>query len=240
MLRRLRLLAILSALLACSTWPTLAETRNEFWPEMDTYLNVSPRVRAFLLAAFVRSKEAETDTGDRFFHDAQFGTHLDITLKPRLRRRMMNADDWERQRYAWIRLGYRYGTSLGDVDDPYRENRGIFEINQRAPLQSECWIVGRLRVDLRDVNGTDSVRYRLRLGFEREMQAAKTVLVPFANAEAFYDSRHDDWGRYRYQAGVEVLLNKRWRVEPSLVYQDDRNSEPAHVNAFAFAVKYYR
>jgi hypothetical protein len=64
-------------------------------------------------------------------------------------------------------------------------------------------------------------------------------VIPFANAETFYDTRFDTWNRQRYQVGVEVELNRAWRMEPSLYRQNDSRSEPSRVNALGLALKYF-
>ena len=219
--------------------PCAAETRNEFWPELDAYVKLDTRLRLFCLAAFVHAAEPEAASGSGVYRDVQIGAHVDYTLKPIFRRKLQAAD-WERDRYMWTRLGYRYGTSLGDVDDPFREHRGIFELTGRVPLPADFWAVNRGRVDLRDVEGTQSARFRYRLTFERETTILGVVTVPYANAEVFYDTRYDTVNRQRYQAGIEVVLTGRWRIEPYLSFQNDERSQPDHVNALGLTLKYYR
>ena len=153
---------------------------------------------------------------------------------------MKERGDWERERYLWARVGYRYGTNIGPVDDPFHEHRGIAELTARLPLPASFWLAGRARVDFRDVDGKHSTRYRSRLTLEREMLVSGTAIAPNVSAEFFYDSRFDEWNRQRYQAGAEVVLNPHWRIEPYLTRQDDRRSQPEHVNALGVAVKYYR
>ena len=54
------------------------DTVNEFWPEVDTYVTLSPKYRLFFMA----SKSVDQDSGQE---RGQFGPNLDITLKPILR-----------------------------------------------------------------------------------------------------------------------------------------------------------
>lgn len=174
--------------------------------------------------------------------DAQAGAHLDVTLAPRFRADIVE-DDWQRNRYLWMRIGYRYGRSLGDLEetDPYREHRGLFELTARTPpLAGGLEYVSRLRWDARDVNDIDSDRYRLRLQVEKSLSHEGRVIVPFASAEAFYGTRYDDWIRMRYQVGVEIQLNLHWRLEPALTYQSDDRSTPERINALGLTLKYFR
>ena len=227
--------------LACAALPARADTRNEFWPELDLYVPLGERTRLFAAVAATRAEETQTTGQATQYQDVAAGVHLDVTLVPILRKDLAQAD-WQRNRYLWMRVGYRYGRSIGDAerDDRFREQRGIFEITGRTrPLMGDLEFIGRLRWDARDVNDRHSDRYRVRLAVEKSLRAGGRALVPFANAEAFYDTRFDAWNRQRYQAGAEVELDRHWRVEPSLVRQNDSRSQPARVNALAVAFKYF-
>jgi len=101
-------------------------------------------------------------------------------------------------------------------------------------------VAQRGRIDLRDVNGQYSTRYRFRLQIEREMSIFRVGIVPYINAEVFYDTRFDTVNRQRYQVGLEVVLSKRWHVEPYLTRQNDKHPQPRYLNAFGLTVKYYR
>ena len=57
------------------------------------------------------------------------------------------------------------------------------------PLPQQLWLVNRVHVDLRVIDSEFSQRYRLRMGIEREFTVDGVVMVPFAQAETFYDSR---------------------------------------------------
>jgi hypothetical protein len=137
-------------------------------------------------------------------------------------------------------VGYQLSGDLGDVDDRSVEHRGVLELTARVPAPWELWLVHRGRVDLRDVDGERSARFRYRLGIEREFAVRGIALVPYAQAEVFYDTRFDAWNRQVYQAGVEVKLSERWRVEPYYLRQEDSRSSPAHVDALGLVLKYYR
>ena len=66
------------------------------------------------------------------------------------------------------------------------------------------------------------------------------ALVPYAHVEASYDTRFDTWNRQRYQIGVEIEINQRWRIEPYIAHLDDNRSVSAHINALGLTVKYSR
>jgi hypothetical protein len=94
-------------------------------------------------------------------------------------------------------------------------------------------------LDLRDIQGESSQRYRLRVGIEREFTANGVVFVPYAQAEAFYDTRYDSWNRQLYQFGAEVELTKQWRIEPYYARQNDTRPSDSHVNRVGLILKYY-
>ncbi len=230
-----------AAALACAAHPARAAERNEFWPELDVYVPLGERARLFAAVAATRAEETQTTGQVTQYQDATAGVHLDVTLVPILRKELARAD-WQRNRYLWMRIGYRYGRSIGDAeqDDRFRERRGIFEVTGRTlPLAGGLELVGRLRWDARDVNDLHSSRYRVRVTVERSLNIGGRAVVPFANAEAFYDTRFDAWNRQRYQAGAEIGLDRQWRIEPSLVRQNDSRSQPGRVNALAVALKYF-
>ena len=95
-------------------------------------------------------------------------------------------------------------------------------------------------VDLRAQDGTFSTRYRFRLQLERETSLFGAVTVPYVNAEPFYDSRYAAVIRWRYETGVEIVMNEHWRLEPHYLRLKDSRSEPRHTNAFGLILKYYR
>ena len=142
---------------------------------------------------------------------------------------------------SWARAGYVVLNSPDNRGSGPTERRGILELTGRVPLPNDVWLVNRARVDLRDVEGaSSSQRYRIRFGVEREFTLDGMVVVPYAQAEAFYDTRFDTWNRQLYQLGAEVELSKQWRIEPYYARQNDTRSSPAHVDRFGLVLKYYR
>ena len=65
------------------------------------------------------------------------------------------------------------------------------------------------------------------------------VVVPYAQAEIFYDTRYDSWNRHLYQAGVEIEFAKHWRIEPYLARQNDSASSSGNVARVGLVLKYY-
>ena len=187
---------------------------------MWAYLDLSDRSRLFFLSSF-------TDNITKDARDETVGVHLDIALKPILRCRLRVAD-WAREKYLWVRVGYRrnFGGSTRET--------GVIEANSRFALPVGLWAVSRLRTDLRNETGGFSVRPRYRLGFEREFPVGRLTATPYVRAEVLYDSRPSTWD-WRYQAGAEIALTRHWRVEP--YYARRQNQHSADINRIGFIVK---
>jgi len=227
-----RFLVLTLAALGALAGPARAQDRQrELVPELNAYVKLSDRTRLFLLGDVTKNTTAGTSEGE-------VGAHLDFTLKPIFRPELHGAD-WERNRYLWVRVGLVQLSTPDKRSSGPTESRGILELTGRIPLPQEVWLVQRARVDLRDVGGEFSKRYRYRLGVEREVMIGGVVTVPYAQAEVFYDTRFDTWNRQLYQAGVEVELSRRWRIEPYLARQNDSRSASGNVDRAGLALKYY-
>ena len=222
----------LPCLLAAMLGSARAEDRSHiFVPEANAFVKLSDQTRLFLLGDLTRNvTESLTDV--------ELGAYLDLTLKPILRRRLHDAN-WERERYLWVRVGYLWARGVGR-DDAFTEHRVSVSVTGRVELPHAVWLVQRAQADLRDVDDDFSKRYRYRLGFEREFDVGGTVMVPYAQAEAFYDTRFDSWNRELYQVGVEIGLTKAWRFEPYFSRQHDSRSASGNVDTIGFVLKYYR
>jgi len=212
--------------------------QDEFWPEIDGFFKLDERMRVFLRASASRAEDTDVRNDKPRYEDGRLGAHLDISLRPVFRSELLD-DDWERRRFLWMRVGYNYVGNYHADGSTYHEDRGILELSVRQPTAHGITITGRLKWDLRDIDGAYSNRYRVRAGLERAFDAGGHTLVPYAHAETMYDTRYDAWNRQRYQAGMEIALNSRWRLEPYLARQDDDQSEPAHVNAVGLILKYF-
>jgi Protein of unknown function (DUF2490) len=209
------------------------DNSREFVPEVNAFVKLSDQTRLFLLGDVTRNLTKDSSEGE-------LGAHLDFTLKPILRPQLSEGD-WARNRYLWARAGYVALSTPDSRSSGPKERRGILEITGRVPLPNEVWLVNRGRLDLRDLEGeSSSQRYRLRMGIEREFTASGTVIVPYAQAEVFYDTRYDTWNRQLYQFGAEIELTKQWRLEPYYARQNDTRPSTAHVDRVGLVLKYFR
>jgi hypothetical protein len=209
-----------------------ARAENELVPELNTFVKLSSRARLYMLADVTGASDADT-------LDGEVGIHADYTLKPILRRELRDAN-WERDRYLWARLGYVYLDNLDGKPDAEAEQRVLLEFTARAQLPRELWFVNRVRVDFRDLDGEHSNRYRYRITAEKEYSISSgATLVPYTQAEFFYDTRFDSWSRQVYQAGVEIGLNNSWRFEPYYAYEKNTKPTDATTNRIGLVLKYY-
>ena len=211
-----------------------SDTRNEFWPEIDVYINVKPKVRLYLLGTISKSVEDGEIRNAQGF-EAQIGAHVDYIPND----------------HIILRAGYRFGASVGDADEPYKEHRVLTEQTLRKLLPCELLLSDRNREDFRFVNGDFSFRYRNRVSIEREVDLFRgRTITPYASAEIFYDTRTSAWNRNRFAVGFQqslrrgplrkMLLPKRQVVlDLYFMRQNDSRSETQHVNAIGAALAFY-
>jgi hypothetical protein len=233
--RRVRALAVLSACLAVGG-PAWAEDPWEWWPEAQVFVGRTRLTRMFFNLAYARGKDVAAGT---LALDA--AAYLDISIRPIGfgRRARFKQEDWARNRYLWARIGYDHVFKSEGGEPAPPEDRGIVSLWAKAPLPLGVWLEGRARADLRWIDGVYSTRYRLRVEATREFSVAGHPVLPYFNAEWFYDTRYDDWARVLYQVGPEVTVNRRLRFEVFLARQQDWLPSKSALNAFGVVAKCY-
>jgi len=211
-----------------------ATTRKEFWPEVDVYIKVKPKVRLYLIATISKSVE-DGELRNAQGYEGQIGVHIDYIPN----------------KHVIFRAGYRYGTAVGSNSDPFKEHRLLTEQTLRKLLPGDFLLSDRNREDFRFVNGDFSFRYRNRVTLEREVHLFKgRSITPYASEEVFYDTRYNTWNRNRFAVGVQqslrrgplrkMLLPER-QIILDLYYmrQNDSRSDIPHVNAIGAALAFY-
>jgi hypothetical protein len=207
-----------------------AADASEFWPEVSAYVGLTPATRLYLDASFVRGED---------FRSLDLSGFVDISIQPILRADLWT-DDWQRKRYLWARLGYtRVLKAVDGGPTQVTEDRAVVSGYARAELPAEVWLEARARADLRWMQSDYSTRYRLRLEVNREFTVLEHAVLPYFNAEAFYDTRFDGWARALYQGGAEVTVNKHFRYEIFLASQIDRLPVRVSVGALGVVAKWY-
>ena len=234
---RISILSLLLLLVLSSTQSARAQeptTRSEFWPEIDVYITVKPKVRLYFLGTVSKSVE-DGELRNAQGYEGQIGVHVDYIPN----------------NHVILRTGYRYGTAVGSNSEPFKEHRLVTEQTLRHLLPGDFILSDRNREDFRFVNGDFSFRYRNRVTLEREVHLFKgRNITPYVSGEIFYDTRYKTWNRNRWAVGVQqsllrgplqkLLLPKR-QVILDLYYmrQNDSRSEIQHVNALGAALSFY-
>ena len=232
--KRLCLLCFFVVLMSGNQIGRAQETRKEFWPEVDVYINVKPKVRLYLLATVSKAVEdGELFNAQSF--EAQFGAHVDYIPG----------------KHVILRTGYRFGRAVGKNDDGFREHRLLTEQTLRKLLPGDFLLSDRNREDFRFINGDFSFRYRNRITIERELPIFESrTITPYVSGEIFYDTRFNAWNRNRVAVGVQhtmirgplqkMLLHKRQLVlDLYFMRQNDSRSQTRHVNAIGASLAVY-
>ena len=209
-------------------------TRKEFWPEVDVYITVKPKVRLYLIATVSKSVEdGELRNAQGF--EAQIGAHIDYIPNE----------------HVILRAGYRFGSAIGGNNDPFKEHRFLTEQTLRQLLPGGLLLSDRNREDFRFVNGDFSFRYRNRVTLEREFHLfKKRSITPYVSGEIFYDTRYSIWNRNRLAVGVQTSLRRgpvmkmvlpKRQIILDLYYlkQNDSRAGTQHVNAVGAALSFY-
>lgn len=219
--------------IAALSLPSRLDARDlNLIPEADVFVKMTDVMRLYMNVQVTTANPGGVT-------QTEAGVHLDITLTPILRKTLREAD-WERDRYLWMRIGYETFHSPDDQEPGPSERRALVELTTQAPLSQtlNLWLVGRARVDFREIGSTFSRRYRYRLGIQQEITLSSgRIVVPYIRAETLYDTRYKSWNRQIYQAGVEISLSHRWRIQPYLTRQNDSHSASDNLDEVGLIIK---
>jgi Protein of unknown function (DUF2490) len=201
---------------------------KEFWPEIDTWLRLSP---AWRLSLFVPISE----NLDTHYREGNLIPQVDYAFgKGRRQGRLMDEDRARETKFFLLRGGYLGGKSLADDGQEYTEYTAFGEWHLRIPLKGGFLLSHRLRSELRWL-GKDthdlSNRWRYRLMVEKEFGAGRLSLVPYVNVEPYYDSRYDTVNRVRLIAGSSIAWASRTALEVNGTYQYDSRSSTKEILA---------
>jgi Protein of unknown function (DUF2490) len=225
------LLLVTVALLPCFAAPEESaqkSTTQQFWPELEVYVNLNEDSRFVLEYSATR----EHDLGS--YENGLAGIYYDYYALPILRRELREMPDAARDKYLVFRIGYNY-SQAPSYDKPNTQNILVLEVDPRAPLPWSVLLTDRNRLEFRTVNSNYEPRYRNRLRLERTFKVARFGLTPYADAEVFLQSKYQPneraFDERRYTAGME------WTIIRSLVlqgyYTRQRQTQPTiqYVNA---------
>ena len=238
--------ALAGLLLAASGLAVAAPEQqvNELWPEVNAFVSLGDRSRLFLLGSFARGREYATAT------EATWGVHYDRFASP--------LPDWWRQampvmEQGWnlaFRVGYNRIVALDGAGA--NENRLLGDVTLRSdPLFWGIQLADRSRLELREIDGARSWRYRNRGRIERAFAPREllgetlgsplsalgvTSLTPYAMLEWFWDSREADRNRRYQQYGLEVELRRGIGLEAYVGIQQQTRAASSSVIAIGTAL----
>jgi len=196
-----------------------AQTSDEFWPELDTWIKLDDATRILLTTAGTRDR----DTGDRVNSDV--AAYVDYRFSDRIS----------------FRAGYDYSdtppTEPGEGHSV--ERRWVLDTSYNWKLDEATKLTNRVRTDLRDVAGSYSYRIRDRLKLEHETHVGRQPVAPYADFEAYYDSRYDTVSRYRLEIGATTPLSKDIEIDLYLGRQRDTQPSDKYANGIGVTLNLY-
>jgi hypothetical protein len=218
----LQLIGLGLGIFLCYTYTGFAQNSSfEFWPETDIWYRINPSWR---LSAFIPITK---------YHESQ-NRDLNIYLQADYAwgkteytafRRLLDENKVQQMKAWLVRGGFMEGWSLGDNPSDYTEDMLFAEIHRRVPLLvlGEILLSQRFRTDLRWV-GEDpkfSYRFRYRVMVEKEYTDGNFSVVPYVNAEPFWDSRCSTFNRVRLIGGATISWEPSFALEGNITYQYD-------------------
>lgn len=225
---------VLAAMVAtgCLRCAVAQTTGNEFWPELDFYVQQNEILRFVMVDASDQDRQVSYQRG-------KFAYYADFAVRPVFRKDLRWKSDVFRQRYLSFRTGYEYLPSLSK-NVLSHENRAIVEITPRYRLPGAIVVDNRNRVEVRFIEGESPVvRYRNRLQFSRDLGISNFSFTPFTSVEAFYDGRYGVWDLVRYEFGSDFPIGPHVVVEPYGALEHDTRGQPPHVHAIGLTVKFF-
>jgi hypothetical protein len=226
----LRLICLVALISVITLHGVIAQNSSfEFWPETDLWYTLNPswRFSAFIpITKYSESKDR--DLNIYLQADKKWGRTRYAAV-----RRLMD-ENKEQQLKAWmVRGGFMEGWSLGENESNYTEDMLFAEIHKRIPLKGNILFSHRFRTDFRWV-GEDpnfSYRFRYRIMIEKEFTAGSSSIVPYVNAEPYWDSRYLTFSRVRLIGGVTLAWGPRFAFEGNITYQYDSHYDTTNLYA---------
>jgi hypothetical protein len=219
-------------ILLCAGLPflTAQTSAREFWPEIDLFIQNGERIRFVIQPAGTLAPE----TGVR---QANITFSVEVALRPLVRIELRHRNDVFRRRFLTFRVGYR---RVDNFNNGGPEDRGIAELNARYALPGKLVLSDRNRGEFRFVHGRPfAMRYRNRIGIERDLAIGNFKFTPEAFNEYFYDTRYGTLSRVQYRAGLLVPIGRHVVAEPYVAWQVNKTSAQRHTGALGFKLNLY-
>jgi hypothetical protein len=197
-----------------------AAVTNEIWPELQLSFPLAEPLRLLLTGSGTR----DSDSGDK--SQGTFAAYFDYRVGQNIS----------------VRAGYEYLENLklstGARQDV--EHRQVYDFNYYWGIGDDAQIADRTRVDVRDLGGQISYRFRNRLLFKHELAIRQVRLIPYVSAEVFYDTRFDQLNRLQFRLGTTLPTGPNIAWDFYLVRQRDTYPATKFVDAIGVTlnVKY--
>ena len=200
------------AFLAWMACITVHAQDTQFLPEVDGYLKMNSSIRVY-----VQAKD-DRDGGDP--EQFTFGPSIEFYRKPLVKLKTITLFDLNdaKTRPVVIESGYRV---IAAPDRPV-ENRAIEAVTFHLPLFANIVASDRNRADLDWQAGTFTWRYRNSLTLERTFAVGSYHLIPYLQAEPFYESQYSKWSATDLYVGSLFPVGSH--VQFNLYYEHENNT----------------
>ena len=205
-----------------------SSTSNEFWPQVNTSIELLPKFRVELEAA----KQSGEDLART---QKKFGVIASYRMKRLIKGVLLDIDD--EKNYAFIfGAGYEH-LFTDDNGSEKSENRIVLQgVPHYSIRKTGLLIQDRNRFEFRWVNNVYSTRYRNRLHIERPFQIDKFKFSPYASGELFFDGQHHKWNENQYAFGVILPYKKLFSIDAYYLRQNCTTCKEEHVNVIGLTI----
>jgi hypothetical protein len=195
---------------------------TQFLPEVDGYLKLNSSIRTYLQA------KDDRDGGDP--NQFTFGPSLEFYQRPLLKLKSITLADLNdaKSRPLLVESGYRLITA---PDKPIT-NRAIEAVTVHFPFFKKVLVSDRNRADLDWQNGGFSWRYRNRLTLERTFSVASYHLIPYLQAEPFYESQYGKWSATDLYVGSLLPVGHHVQFDLYYEHENDTAKRPNQQNNY--------
>jgi hypothetical protein len=210
--------ALVLLMLFCRTGSAQSSQQAQFLPEVDAYVKLKPDIRASFQAKDTREGGDPTQ--------AEIGPSMEFYLKPLVRLKEITVFDLDdaKARPLVLTAGYRYLSAPGKPGT----NRVPIAVTSHLPLTAKLVLTDRNRADLDWSDGSFTWRYRNMLSLERTVVISSYHLIPYANAEIYYESQYSKVSTTELYAGSLVPMGKHFQLN---AYYEHQNNTGKHPNS---------
>lgn len=169
----------------------------EFWPEIDLIYRFDDRNKVIVLGDTARNRDSGTA------YQGEVGASFDHRFTD----------------FFSVRVGYRHANALDGSS--FHEDRLLTEQTFRVRLPAAVMVDFRTREDFRWLDTGYSMRFRERIQVQRDTTIGTYTFTPYVSSEVYFDTRYDQFSRYRLIAGTNFPIHGPLSIEPYLAHQVD-------------------